>query len=481
MKHPRKIFIDLDPGKGQRAISMADSYMKVYIVQTDPENFAKTSLIIKTINLLNVKCYSSLEEVLDATDVGLIAIPETMPVSQIKPLIEKNPGVKIMFGDYLAQESGENDWLDSYRLALISRFRSQYDESYKHLEEIMEKMSPNSEHKHLVDFEKTYTCFYCDKKEMGFKAVNDYIFSPYPTWQSKVQVFDIAKYYVKPLPRLGEIDISIPLPTPFLPANPSLLKMGDEFYLNIRAVNYTVDRNNGSFNVIDGGKNMLTRNFLVKLDKNLKIKSVIEMIDRSGSVKFSYHIKGLEDIRLISPTEFFCSNLEITSSNTPQICYGKFEEDGTVKKLTHLKIANGPEKNWVPFKIDGEIHFIYSFEPFRIYKLVDEKPVLVFEKFVRPEFLDSFRGSSSPIEYKGGYLCIVHQIMYAHPRRYYHRFVWFSRDFETMKYGQMFCFEVPEVEFNMSICLHNDELLVTYSVWDNTAKLIRVSLDQIDI
>jgi len=40
---------------------------------------------------------------------------------------------------------------------------------------------------------------------------------------------------------------------------------------------------------------------------------------------------------------------------------------------------------------------------------------------------------TAPIPYKNGWLATIHQVHYSNPRKYYHRFVWYSKDFQTKK------------------------------------------------
>ena len=85
--------------------------------------------------------------------------------------------------------------------------------------------------------------------------------------------------------------------------------------------------------------------------------------------------------------------------------------------------------------------------------------------------LDDFRGSASLIPYKNGYVCSIHQVYHSSPRKYFHRLVWYNKDFTEMKYSKIFYFESAAIEFNLSICHSHEGLLMAYSCNDNSSKI----------
>ena len=142
----------------------------------------------------------------------------------------------------------------------------------------------------------------------------------------------------------------------------------------------------------------MTRNFLLPFNGHTVGTEGVELIDHSGCPLYPKDILGMEDIRLFGNHEFFCTYLEVNDSRTPQMCYGRYHDDGTVYQITPMQIKQplDCEKNWLPFLIDNEIHFIYSFHPFKLYRLdrTTGKITLVKDTILSDHYLSDFRGSA---------------------------------------------------------------------------------------
>jgi hypothetical protein len=202
---------------------------------------------------------------------------------------------------------------------------------------------------------------------------------------------------------------------------------------------------------------------------------------------------GLEDIRLFSEEDFFCTCLETNVENQPQICWGTYDKaTGEVSKLVPLSVTEKIqcEKNWMPFydtymekgKLKSSIHFIYSFEPFRRYRVnMHNGKVTLCEgpdKISRYS-LTQFRGGSPLVPYEKGWLATIHQVFYSTPRQYFHRFIWLNREFTQIKFTRPFYFFQVDIEFNLSVIPDEEDLIVTYSVHDNNPHIARVPRKQL--
>jgi len=142
-----------------------------------------------------------------------------------------------------------------------------------------------------------------------------------------------------------------------------------------------------------------------------------------------------------------------------------------------------PEKNWLPLVTDdGKLRFIYSFGPLRMFELSGDGVVTeVINRKLTEEHIGEFRGSGPPIAYKGGWLATIHQVDHYNPRTYLERFVWFDREFTTIKFGPLFFLaEEPGVEYNLAICHSDEGLVVAYSVMDASAMLAVVEYEVVD-
>ena len=135
-------------------------------------------------------------------------------------------------------------------------------------------------------------------------------------------------------------------------------------------------------------------------------------------------------------------------------------------------------------------------EPFQLYKIninvnksSDDIKVndeitgdidLVRNERLNEKCCDGIKGGSIPISYKDGHLAIVHYT--TRHLLYYHRFVFWDENYESMKMSMSFCFEAPGVEFCLGMCHDHggSGVIITHSVKDNFARAVCVDYDVID-
>lgn len=107
----------------------------------------------------------------------------------------------------------------------------------------------------------------------------------------------------------------------------------------------------------------------------------------------------------------------------------------------------------------------------------------IFEKTYEKD-ISSFRGSSPPVLYNDGWLMVIHQVLYNNnqKRKYFHRFVWISTDYESMRYSVPFFIESPNIEYTLGLCKkHNStSFYFLYSVNDNCSKVAELEAKTIE-
>lgn len=342
--------------------------------------------------------------------------------------------------------------------------------------------------------------YYLGKKEEGRIAAERVLASPYLNSTAKNQVLSNIAFYLSSL-RGTSKEIIFSLPSDYFPSSPCIIKTGNSYICNLRAVNYKI-RADGSYDVRDKNNIVRTKNFILNLDENLNCLSSYELSDNLSIMTPHYasRILGLEDIRIFLDKEgnkyFFATSCETLPQFCPRIVFGSWNDKGELLFLSALKIPgsenNTCEKNWLPFVTDNnEIHFIYKTSPLTIYK-VDRSTFEVSLVSVdisenKEKFADyEFRGSASLIPYKfneeDGWLCTIHQVLYSMPRKYYHRFVWYNKNFSIRKYGSLFYFERIGIEYNLSICESVDKknIIMGYSINDGCSKALTVSMEEIN-
>ena len=340
--------------------------------------------------------------------------------------------------------------------------------------------------------------FHIDKNDEGLNACENLILSDTAT--NKNEMLLCYTKYMKRLPFKKIIHLIHDYNEEYNSSTPSIIPYNDGYKCNIRYVNYYI--NNGNY--IAKENIVRTKNVILTLDNNLntltnqKGKSEhVELDDKNIIPPFNNNnVRGLEDVRLFVNNlnkntneshiyNFFATSLEYNKSRIPQMCHGEYDiNTGIINKIRVLKINENLqcEKNWIPLMIDNELFFIYSFTPFKFYHVNKDTTeiTLVKECNLTNKNLSEFRGSAPLISYKKGWLGTIHQVYYNKNRRYFHRFIWFDKEFTTIKYSKLFIFENINIEYNLSICHSNDGLLMTYSIYDKCSKIGLIDYNILD-
>jgi len=387
--------------------------------------------------------------------------------------------IKVLVDNYVNKQLQEDDstpWDVWYELAKYYRLSDKQRESYDCIKRGLGALPPKDK-EYMFYEELSIVAYYVDKKNEGYDACEKVVLSHNAPWSVRNYTLGNQKFYMRRLPLKNIFNIDYTLPADYIASSSSLIKTGDTYIMNIRGVNYSIN-NKGGYIIRDPDNIVRTRNFLVELKANtFDVISDHEIKDVSGIQLFPKNILGIEDVRIFSPSEFFCTYLEVNESRTPQICYCQYDKNtGEVKTVIPLMVGEALkcEKNWMPFLDTGdEVKFVYSIDPLRVYSMDrrDGSLKLLIESSLTPENLHDFRGGSGLIPYKDGWLCTIHQVNHGDPRKYFHRFIWFDKHFISLKYSEIFYFEGPQIEFNLSICHSPHGLLIPYSVNDNCSKI----------
>jgi hypothetical protein len=278
--------------------------------------------------------------------------------------------------------------------------------------------------------------------------------------------------------------------------NPSIIRDGGFYRMNYRTINYICQHETSKYYSMESDGKIRTRNYLISLDKNFNMIKSTEIRPPDSTVKYPDQVKGFEDCRLFKFGKKFymtVTSKETQSTQAPQICMTRLTDDcSTIDYFEPLVGEQGPgkcEKNWLPFVKDGEIHIIYGYEPFVVYKYNPKSKTLIriINKKL-PDDLQRFRGSASPIPFDHGYLFVVHEVTFewcekhkTDVRHYLHRFVWFDDDFNEMRYSTPFYFRSKNIEFcsGLTLSIDNKYVLLTCGINDEYAELFGISCDRV--
>lgn len=356
-------------------------------------------------------------------------------------------------------------------------------------------------HPYQFDEEISISAYYTPFKEEGYLAGSDLMLRKNVPKHIKEQAYQNILFYVENLKHTEFQPISPKLPLVqegsnehYHPMNPSIQKTAEGYELICRAVNYTQTGAN-YFHTIDKEGIFRTRNFLLHYDKNFKLLGQQEIVENLPREKIpGRYVQGLEDCRIFKMQDdlwFTCNTNDTNFTGTIQISLCKLENQpqGDTLQVERLIPLLGPdpfrcEKNWLPFMKDGELHTIYSYDPFFIYKpniaSGECEPVLSYEPI---HDFSHFRGSAGPVDWDdGGYLMLVHEVTFRNHARYYlHRFIQLDENFIIQRTSKPFTFRHLGVEYCCSMTLDHSrkKLILPIGIEDNEAYLCSIDLDHI--
>jgi len=292
---------------------------------------------------------------------------------------------------------------------------------------------------------------------------------------------NLLSNYIEPLPFTTKLKLNCPTFFPYLISTPCIKKINEELYCNMRAINYTYTKE-GDYIARDPDHIVRTINYIVKLDNDYLIQDSFLINEDANLTLYPHHVLGMEDIRLINDSYFLCTRLDVTPDHRPKMCLCQYNRADIISTKILDYNNMGVEKNWLPLLKDDECKIIYGFQPLTIYNLDLESGELTpyLTRHLSNKNLSTFRGSAVPIFYNDGWLMTVHQVYYHKLRKYYHRFVWLSNNFDEIKISKAFYFDKIGVEFNLGLEQNDNEIILTYSIDDNRPTLLTINKSIVD-
>jgi predicted GH43/DUF377 family glycosyl hydrolase len=258
--------------------------------------------------------------------------------------------------------------------------------------------------------------------------------------------------------------------------NPTIAVDRDGFRMIVRTANYRLEDGRYRFLDEDDGT-VRTLNYLVTLDRELAVASVAPLDDRSdGPPRFDSRLHGYEDCRLVEVGGRWFASATVRDRNPLSRCeIALLElEDADITAVTVLRgpIPATHEKNWMPFSVDDQLHFVYSCAPTVVISC-DLRTGLCGEVANRPAPQGAqLRGGSQGVAVADGLLFLVHEADDDRGRRTYrHRFVLLNHGYELTASSRAFRLLSQEIEFCAGLAPHGDRLLLSFGVGDRTAML----------
>lgn len=279
--------------------------------------------------------------------------------------------------------------------------------------------------------------------------------------------------------------LQIPTDEPYISTSSSLFfnSKNKTFRGVVRAVNYSMD-DKFNYTARDDNGIVKTINYWTEFDMNGKVTMCYEMKNNLVPIH-DVHVRGLEDVRAcFLGNELYAIGVdrETCRNSHPSILFLHYAKDKDhmyyVDKAIPITYEDHTiQKNWTIFSDAGKIFCVYGHNPLRILEINPKngEHKVVVEKNPRFDFRD-IRGSANPIRVvnENCWLFLVHEIAWKDTRKYFHRFIKYSNDWEVMDVSEPFYFENLYVEFSLSLIMDKGKVMIPFSTKDNTTEILTV-------
>jgi tetratricopeptide (TPR) repeat protein len=289
-------------------------------------------------------------------------------------------------------------------------------------------------------------------------------------------------------------DISITTKKPYKPSSACLLLEKDGYKGVVRSVNYSIS-DKFEYNIRDVNKNVKTLNYWAEFDNEDNIKTYYPLQSTfKTDKKRESHIEGLEDIRICLHNNSIYGlsvGWEYGLHNHPSVSLIKIDKNDKekyeIKELCPITYKEDIcQKNWTLFSDDSKLYVLYSHHPLTILEVNPDNGEykVVIEKYSNYN-LSSIRGSANPIKISkdNSWIVLIHEVVHKDTRKYYHRFLKYSSDWELLEISYPFFFEDFFIEFSLSIMYDSyddkDQIRIVYSSRDNSTEIIYINYNLI--
>ena len=246
-----------------------------------------------------------------------------------------------------------------------------------------------------------------------------------------------------------------------------------------------------------------TINYLCHLDKDLNQLDYHKIDTAKYDKKPLWEFIGQEDIRIFRWDDKFYTcgvrrDIDNIGTGRMEMCEVTSSEFG-FEEITRDRIevpeSDGYlEKNWMPV-LDMPYHFIRHADPIELVKVnpknnsciaVVKKPIS--EKIAHTKLNGcDLRGGSQVIPYGDYRLCITHEVFFPghhvgnnKDAHYYHRFLFYDKNWNIAKVSKRFKFMDAMIEFNCGLAEREDDLIITFGYQDNTAYILSMPKNVLD-
>lgn len=288
--------------------------------------------------------------------------------------------------------------------------------------------------------------------------------------------------------------------------NPTIINFDNNLIVNLRNVNYVLYHSEYGLNEHAWGPlcylhpenevKLVTHNIICHLDSNYDVDKYYNIDTSELDQDPLWEFVGLEDCRLVNwENKLFMSGVrrDTTTNGQGRMELSEIVKDGdNYKEISRQRMpAPGDnnsycEKNWMPV-LDQPYRFIKWCNPTEVVEYTPESKTseTVFLGETKKIDTGDLRGGSQVLHIQDKYIALVHQTYLYKSEAgrkngdYYHRFVVWDEDYKLLKISKVFSFMDAKIEFSCGMCLHNDNLVITFGYQDNCSYLLSVPLEVI--
>jgi tetratricopeptide (TPR) repeat protein len=286
-----------------------------------------------------------------------------------------------------------------------------------------------------------------------------------------------------PRARYAQVRLSVesdwPQFNPSIAANPE-----GGFSLVVRSANYEL-LDSGNYLILTDDDVIRTVNYLARLDDDLQVRDVRAISEDAIPAQPDALVRGAEDCRLF----WWAGQQWLTATRRDQRPDGACQmtlarvERGRAESLEPLELVQQDrhEKNWMPFVVGDELHFVYSCHPFTVLRWrPDTGSLAEVARTPTPPVMAGLRGGSQGVPVGESHLFVVHE---AHDddgmRSYSHRFLLMDRRLQPAGISPRFSYTDSGIEFCAGAARSGDDLVMSFGIGDRVAALALVPLDEV--
>jgi hypothetical protein len=286
------------------------------------------------------------------------------------------------------------------------------------------------------------------------------------------------------------------------PTNPSIYNDNGKLILNLRTTNYILyhaetklfQHQWGPLSYIhpEHDAHLRTENYYCEINSDTLDVEKCTWIDTKTFDKDPlWDFVGLEDARIVRwDGKLYISGVrrDTTTNGVGRMELSEIDvRHAAVKEINRVRIPppSGEdaycEKNWMPF-VDLPFHYVKWSNPTEIVKFDPKTSKSETVSLSNHVWFDrDFRGGSQVISFDDGYLALTHEVWLFNNNlgrkdgRYYHRFLYWNKNFRLEKISHEFSILGANIEFSAGMCKQNNDILITFGFQDNGAYILKLN------